>query len=83
MLQLTLKMHEILAETLPYGKDVFKGFLGPEPVATLRLLHYPPAREGEIGAGAHVSSLLLDFVFYGGKGKRTHAEKTPNLLSVS
>jgi len=69
MLQLMLKMHEILAETLPYGKDVFKGFLGPEPVATLRLLHYPPAEKGEIGAGAHVGC-FLNFCFFGFGGNR-------------
>ncbi|TVY38836.1 2-oxoglutarate-dependent dioxygenase, partial [Lachnellula subtilissima] len=72
MYSLSLRVMELVAATLPYGKDVFKGFVGPEAVASVRLLHYPPGKEegegeGQLGAGAHtdfgaVTLLLQDGV---------------------
>ena len=42
LLEITLKILEILAATLPYGPDVFKTFVADMPAAPMRLLHYPP-----------------------------------------
>lgn len=53
---LALKLLDILADTLPYGKDVFKEFTSNDAVASVRLLHYPPDNsrdERQLGAGAH------------------------------
>ncbi|EKG10404.1 Oxoglutarate/iron-dependent oxygenase [Macrophomina phaseolina MS6] len=64
---------EIIARTLPHGPRVFDGFMAGVPAAPMRLLHYPPARQGgggsrdecRIGASAHtdfgaVTLLLQD-----------------------
>ena len=65
---LALLMLSIIARALPYGPHVFDEFTSNDPVATLRLLHYPPAQETEqrqLGASAHtdfgsVSLLMQD-----------------------
>lgn len=50
-LALGVALHEALAEDLGLAPDTFAPHF-TAPMATLRLLHYPPARGG-IGAGAH------------------------------
>jgi len=53
---LSLTVLEIIARTLPYGPDVFSNFIANNPVAPLRMLHYPPKRETEVpqfGSSAH------------------------------
>ncbi len=53
---LSLKVLEMIARTLPYGPHIFDDFTSDDPVAPLRLLHYPPAQKTEIrqlGASAH------------------------------
>jgi isopenicillin N synthase-like dioxygenase len=67
---LSLVILDILAATLPYGPKVFEEFVSNEPVASIRLLHYPPDRSEDIrqlGAGAHtdfgaITLLLQDEV---------------------
>ncbi|CZT48214.1 uncharacterized protein RSE6_08881 [Rhynchosporium secalis] len=41
---LTLQVLDILSAGTPYGRDIFKEFRSDDPVAALRLLHYPPDR---------------------------------------
>jgi isopenicillin N synthase-like dioxygenase len=56
VLQLSLKVLEILAKGLPYGDDIFKDFVSNDPICALRLLHYPPQTtkdERQFGVGAH------------------------------
>jgi isopenicillin N synthase-like dioxygenase len=56
MFDLSLVVLNILAATLPYGPNVFKEFIANEPVANIRLLHYPPDTSNDtrqLGAGAH------------------------------
>lgn len=43
---------KVLAAGLPYGPQLFDDFC-TEPLAVLRLLHYPPADAVTLGAGAH------------------------------
>ncbi|KAH7371916.1 hypothetical protein BKA64DRAFT_269417 [Cadophora sp. MPI-SDFR-AT-0126] len=56
-----VRVHEtllrIMAMALPYGDDIFDSLM-TDPVANVKLLHYPPnpalsTREAPIGAGAH------------------------------
>lgn len=65
-LALGLRLHECIARDLGLPEDHFKPVF-EDPLATLRLVTYPPGtgREGEIGAGAHtdygsISLLLTD-----------------------
>ena len=53
-LALGVRVHRAFAADLGLAEDHFDGAFG-EPLAALRLLHYPPATgaAGEIGAGAH------------------------------
>ncbi len=53
-LSLGVGLHRAFARDLGLAEDHFAPFF-TEPMATLRLLHYPPATgaAGEIGAGAH------------------------------
>jgi isopenicillin N synthase-like dioxygenase len=70
MMELAHKVIELIARTLPYGAHVFDNFRSQDPLAILRLLHYPPAtKTGEgrpqFGASAHtdfgaVTLLLQD-----------------------
>ena len=57
LLDLTQRILELVALTLPYGPDIFNKFVADRPVAPLRLLHYPPAKPVEekkqYGASAH------------------------------
>ncbi|EHL03101.1 putative ATP-dependent DNA helicase srs2 [Glarea lozoyensis 74030] len=56
ILSLSLTILDILAATLPYGPNVFKDFTSNDPIANIRLLHYPPDLsndERQLGAGAH------------------------------
>ncbi|KAG9233028.1 2og-Fe oxygenase family protein [Amylocarpus encephaloides] len=56
MLNLCFAILDILAATLPYGPDVFASFISNDPVASIRLLHYPPdtsTDDRQLGAGAH------------------------------
>ncbi|ROV91399.1 hypothetical protein VPNG_09978 [Cytospora leucostoma] len=56
VLELSLKVLEILARGLPYGDDIFQDFVSNDPVCIMRLLHYPPQaskNERQLGAGAH------------------------------
>lgn len=54
---LTLKVLSLIADTLPYGPDVFSTFTANTPAAPLRLLHYPRAppttEKRQLGASAH------------------------------
>ena len=54
---LSLKILELLARTLPYGPNVFDDFIANTPAAPLRLLHYPKApavtEKRQLGASAH------------------------------
>ena len=51
-LALGLDIHRAFARDLALREDFFADKLA-RPLATLRLLRYPPEPEGEIGAGAH------------------------------
>lgn len=56
MLDLGVKVLEILARGLPYGDDVFTEFVSEDPICVMRLLHYPPQTSKDakqLGAGAH------------------------------
>ncbi|KAL1871631.1 hypothetical protein Daus18300_004631 [Diaporthe australafricana] len=69
VLDLAMRVLEILAKGLPYGDDIFHDFVSNDPVCIMRLLHYPPppkqqqqqqqAARGagdnkrQLGAGAH------------------------------
>lgn len=51
MLRLATEIMKILAKGLPYGGDVFDDFMR-DPVASVKLLHYPPqAQDGENALG--------------------------------
>ncbi|TVY37181.1 2-oxoglutarate-dependent dioxygenase [Lachnellula occidentalis] len=61
---LAIQVLDLLALTLPYGRDVFSNFKTGHVVAPLRLLHYPPSQplrgtdpsnsdQAQLGAGAH------------------------------
>ena len=54
---LSLKILELIARTLPYGPNVFDDFTANTPAAPLRLLHYPKAppvtEKRQLGASAH------------------------------
>jgi len=70
MIKLCFTVLEILAAGLPYGPAVFDEFTSNDPIASLRLLHYPPqttSDERQLGAGAHtdfgaITLLLQDEV---------------------
>lgn len=55
--ELSLRILDLLAHTLPYGPHVFDDFTSNDPAAPLRVLHYPPAGKTEgkkqFGASAH------------------------------
>ena len=54
--KLTQIVLDLIARTLPYGPNVFEDFNANNPLAILRLLHYPPAQKTEkrqLGASAH------------------------------
>lgn len=57
--ELALKILDLVAQTLPYGPDVFHEFSTGYVIAPLRLLHYPPSQKKpnngktQLGAGAH------------------------------
>ncbi|KAK2597578.1 hypothetical protein N8I77_012357 [Diaporthe amygdali] len=56
VLDLAMRVLEILAKGLPYGDDIFHEFVSNDPVCIMRLLHYPPQAthdERQLGAGAH------------------------------
>lgn len=62
VLDLAMRVLEILAKGLPYGDDIFHDFVSNDPVCIMRLLHYPPpkqqadnrgAGQRQLGAGAH------------------------------
>lgn len=56
MQTLSLKVLEIIAHGMPYGNDVFNEFVSNDPIAALRLLHYPPQASSDakqFGSGAH------------------------------
>ena len=53
---LTMTVLDLIARTLPHGPHVFDEFKSNDPIAPLRLLHYPPAQPTEkrqLGASAH------------------------------
>ncbi|RFU32381.1 hypothetical protein B7463_g3977, partial [Scytalidium lignicola] len=55
MVEVAHHLLKILALGLPYADDIFEEFM-LEPVANVRLLHYPPQTskdERQLGAGAH------------------------------
>lgn len=63
---------EILAKGLPYGnKDIFKDFC-TEPLAVVRLLHYPPQLNlddpRQLGAGAHTDFGAITLLLQDNKG---------------
>ncbi|KAL6719409.1 hypothetical protein ACLMJK_003649 [Lecanora helva] len=52
LLSLSHNIMRLIAHTLPYGPHIFDDFIGPDPAAPLRLLHYPPMPGGkEQGVG--------------------------------
>ncbi|KKY34942.1 putative 2og-fe oxygenase family [Diaporthe ampelina] len=61
VLDLSMRVLEILAKGLPYGDDIFHEFVSNDPVCIMRLLHYPPQAQPpppsrdqrQLGAGAH------------------------------
>lgn len=56
VLDMSLKVMEILAKGLPYGDGIFDEFVSNDPVCVIRLLHYPPQTSRDrrqLGAGAH------------------------------
>lgn len=56
MLRLATEIMKILAKGLPYGDDVFDDFMR-DPVASVKLLHYPTqAQDGEkaVGGESHL-----------------------------
>lgn len=59
VLDLSMRVLEILAKGLPYGDDIFHEFVSNDPVCIMRLLHYPPQQaspprdQRQLGAGAH------------------------------
>lgn len=60
VLDLSMRVLEILAKGLPYGDDIFHEFVSNDPVCIMRLLHYPPQPQAspprdqrQLGAGAH------------------------------
>lgn len=62
VLDLSMRVLEILAKGLPYGDDIFHEFVSNDPVCIMRLLHYPPPQpqasspprdQRQLGAGAH------------------------------
>ena len=69
MMKLAQIILDLMARTLPYGPRVFDEFRSQNPLAILRLLHYPPASKTEgkkqFGASAHtdfgaITLLLTD-----------------------
>ena len=53
---LSLRVLEMIARTLPYGPHVFDEFTSNNVAAPLRMLHYPPAQktdQRQLGASAH------------------------------
>ncbi|KEY71248.1 hypothetical protein S7711_02355 [Stachybotrys chartarum IBT 7711] len=76
MMKLCGTVLDVVAATLPYGPDVFDGFMANDPACPLRLLHYPPTptddseagekrRQAQLGSSAHtdfsaVTLLLQD-----------------------
>lgn len=61
VMDLSMRVLEILAKGLPYGDDIFHEFVSNDPVCIMRLLHYPPQQahvpssrnQKQLGAGAH------------------------------
>ncbi|RFU36334.1 hypothetical protein B7463_g66, partial [Scytalidium lignicola] len=56
MVDLAIKVLDIIAAGMSYGPDIFKEFTSNGPVASLRLLHYPPQTtrdKKQLGSGAH------------------------------
>ena len=65
MLRLGADLHRPIARDLGLGEDYFDSRLD-RPMATLRLLHYPPASaraDGAFGAGAHTDYGNLTLLF--------------------
>lgn len=52
MRSLATTILKVLAAGLPYGPNLFDEF-STDPLAVMRLLHYPPADAVTLGAGAH------------------------------
>lgn len=60
MLDLATEVMKILAKGLPYDDHVFNDFM-EDPVASVKLLHYPPQpSEGKLQLGGKVVSLTYD-----------------------
>ena len=57
IVDLSLKVLDLIALTLPYGAGVFKTFTANTPLTLMRLLHYPKApgstEKRQFGASAH------------------------------
>jgi hypothetical protein len=45
VMDLSMRVLEILAKGLPYGDDIFHDFVSNDPVCIMRLLHYPPQEQ--------------------------------------
>ncbi len=54
---LTIQVLRIVEDSLPYGKGIFDDFVANNPIAPMRILHYPPKQESterlQYGASAH------------------------------
>lgn len=62
MMDLCSLLCDILAAGLPYGPHVFDEFKSNDPLASLRLLHYPPTDSNGLGAGAHTDFGAFTFL---------------------
>ena len=69
---LSMKVMQILAEGLPYGnRNTFDDFC-TDPLAVVRLLHYPPQPDlndkNQLGAGAHTDFGAITLLMQDSKG---------------
>ncbi|RAO64734.1 uncharacterized protein BHQ10_000746 [Talaromyces amestolkiae] len=60
LMKLSISVLKLIERTLPYGSGIFDNFIANDPIAPMRVLHYPPARpedekngKTQYGASAH------------------------------
>lgn len=61
-------MFRIVAAGMPYGPEVFDGFIGGHPLVFLSPKHYPPAGEDGFGCGPHTDFGALTLLLQDGHG---------------